>query len=240
MQSRPDSPMRRPDLLREQRALLLGVVLLGGLVGCCAWQLNTFNTHAQKNDYGWIAVQTVTCDKRADLCGQLHLIKGDACFHLASEGTTPADNFACAADELEKGLALTRSWNDVRVHRRYQEILCESLKYLQDLQSGEAAAQTLVRFAAAAEALYRLAPESVPAVYYLAKVRLRQVEPMLVEINPATRVPACNRLKRTVTSVLSMTETAKNEALPDWDRFADNYRQLAFDLGLAMRAAQCR
>lgn len=240
MTSRPVSPIRHPDLLWKRLASLVGVVLFGGLTACCAWQLGTFKTHAQKNDYRWIAAQTVACEKRSNICGQLHLIKGDACLHLAVAEMPPAENFACAADELERGLALTPSWNDVRDHRRFQEYLCEALGNLQDLQSGQAAEQTLVRFEKAAEALYRLAPKSVPAVYYLAKVHLHQVAPMLLDINPATRVPACNRLKRAVTNVLSMMETAKKQALPDWDRFADNYRKLAFDLGLAMRTAQCR
>ncbi|MBC2712227.1 MAG: hypothetical protein HGJ94_14965 [Desulfosarcina sp.] len=216
------------------------LTLIMVLAGCAAMQLDTFKKHAANGDHGWIAAQAVTCEKASDVCGQLHLIKGDACFRLARADTVPAANYACAADELEKGLALTRSWADAAVHRQFQENLCESLKNLQDLQSGEVAAQTLARFVEAAEGLYKLAPESVPAVYYLAKARLRQVQPLLSDINAASRVPVCNRLKRTVTNVLSMMETAKEAPLPDWDRFANNYQRLSFDLGSAIRAADCR
>jgi hypothetical protein len=62
---------------------------------------------------------------------------------------------------------------------------------------------------------------------------------MVIDINAATRVPVCNRLKRAVTSVLSMIEKAKHTALPEWERYAGNYQQLSFDLGTTMRAAQC-
>ncbi len=92
----------------------------------------------------------------------------------------------------------------------------------------------------AAKALYQLAPETVPAVYYLANARLRQVQPMLRDINVATPVPVCIRLKRTLTRVLSMMETTNASPLPDWDRFADNYRRLSFDLGVAIGAGGCR
>jgi len=53
-------------------------------------------------------------------------------------------------------------------------------------------------------------------------------------------MPVCIRLKRTVTRVLAVMETARGDTLPDWNRFADNYQRLAFDLGAAMQAAECR
>lgn len=222
------------------KALAFCLTLTLVVTGCTAMQLNTFKKHAANNDHGWIAAQAVTCEKASNVCGQLHLIKGDACFRLAKAHTAPVDNYTCAADALEKGLALNLSWEDPAVHRQFQENLCESLSNLQDLQTAEVAVQTLDRFVVAAEALYQLAPESVPAVYYLARVRLRQEQPMLFDLNAAYRVPVCIRLKRTVTSVLSLMETAKGAFLPDWDRFADNYQRLAFDLGAAMRTAECR
>jgi hypothetical protein len=50
----------------------------------------------------------------------------------------------------------------------------------------------------------------------------------------------CNRLKRTLTGVLSMMERAKQTPIPDWNRFAANYQRLSFDLGSAIRMAECR
>ena len=155
-------------------------------------------------------------------------------------GRDPAVNFACAADELEKGLALKPSWDAPDVQLQYQESLCNCLKRLHGLRSGKKAEQTLDRLVEAAKALYKLAPESLPAVYYLASARLMRIEPMLGDINAATRVPICIRLKRTVTRVLAVMETARGDTLPDWNRFADNYQRLSFDLGAAMQAAECR
>jgi hypothetical protein len=232
----PPQPFSGP---RGSLAIILSLMMIVVISGCAARQLSSFKQHAAANDYQWIAAQTVGCEKTSDACGQLHLIRGDACFRLAKQGMNTKDSYACAADELEKGLAVNRTWADAAVHRQFQENLCESLRNLQDLQSGEAAAQTLNRFVAAAEGLYQLAPDSVPAVYYLAKARLRQEQPMLVDIDAATRVPVCNRLKRAVTSVLSMIEAAKRKTLPEWDRFADNYQQLSFELGTTIKAAQC-
>jgi hypothetical protein len=63
---------------------------------------------------------------------------------------------------------------------------------------------------------------------------------MLHDINAATRVPVCLRLRRTVNRVLAMMENARGDTLPDWDRFAGDYQRLAFELGVAMQAAECR
>ena len=72
----------------------------------------------------------------------------------------------------------------------------------------------MVRLTNAAEALHRIAPGSVPAIYYLAMARLRQVQPLLADMSAADR--------------------------PDWDRFTAGYQRLSFDLGLAVRVAECR
>ena len=239
MRDRPALTLLRMPALRGSITICLYLMIAVALSGCAALQLSTFKKHAAANDFEWIAGQEVSCDKASDVCGQLHLIRGDACLRLAKKGMRAQENYACAADELEKGLALNRTWKDAAVHRQFGENLCESLRNLQDLQSGQAAVKTLNRFVAAAEGLYQLAPESVPAVYYLAKAHLRQVQPMLIDINAATRVPVCNRLKRAVTGVLSMIEKAKHTALREWDRYAGNYQQLSFELGATIRAAQC-
>ena len=67
-----------------------------------------------------------------------------------------------------------------------------------------------------------------------------EIEPLLGDINAATRVPICIRLKRTVNRVLTVMENARGDTPADWERFAGDYQRLAFDLGAAMRAAECR
>jgi hypothetical protein len=225
---------------RKQGMLAFGLIMVVTFAGCATPQLNTFKKRAAQGDYEWIAAQKVNCLRSSDDCGRRYLIKGDACFRLAKAGTMAADNYTCAAGALAQGLALKQSWSDTATQRQFQENLCESLINLQVLQAGQAAEKTLVRLTRAAEGLYRMAPGSVPAVYYLAKARLHQIEPVLSNMNPTDRVPVCNRLKRTLTGVLSMMERAKQTPIPDWNRFAANYQRLSFDLGSAIRMAECR
>lgn len=218
------------------KTIAIGLFLLPMLAGCASVQLNRFEVHADRNDYQWIADQEVTCRQASESCGRLHLLKGDACLHLAGAA---ANRYACAADELARGLALTPSWSDPAERQRFQENLCEALQRLQGLQSGEAAEKTLVRFEEAAEALYQLAPGSLPAVYYLASVRLQQVQPDLLDLNAARRVLVCSRLKRTLNEVLSTMASARQSNLRQWNRYAQKYQRLSFDLGTAIRMAEC-
>lgn len=234
------SPFLPTALHCRPPAQFVCLVLILILSGCTHLQLNQFHRHAAHGDHEWIAAQAIACQRASDACGQLHLLKGEACFRLAMMGKKPTVNFTCSADELQKGLALKSSWQDAGAPLVFQEYLCESLLRLQDLQSDEVAQQTRDRLMEAAKALYQLAPESIPAAYYLSSARLIQIEPMLREINAAAQVPVCIQLKRTVTRVLSLMETAKGQTLPDWDRFADKYERLVFELGTATRNAGCR
>ena len=226
----------------QQRPMKAVACLLSILVclGCSSLRVQQMQSRAARGDDTWIAAQAVDCDTVSPDCGQLHLIKGDACLRLAESGRQPADHYACAADELAKGIALKPTWKDVGEQRGVHERHCDALDGLQALQSGAAANQTLDRLLEAAQALYQLAPESVPAIYYLSIARLRQLEPRLSTVNAANRLPVCSRLKRTVNRVLSLMETARHERLPEWDRFAGRYQRLAFDLGAAMHTAECR
>lgn len=234
------SSVGRPGLKRGQLARAACLALILFFSGCGSLQLSQFRQHAARGDHEWIAAKAITCRKPSDACGRLHLIKGDACFQLAKMGRDPAVTFACAADELKKGLTLKQSWDDAGVQLQYQENLCESLRSLQGYQSGKPAEQTSGRLLDAAKALYQLAPESLPAIYYLASARLMEIEPVLWGINAATRVPVCIRLKRTVNRVLAVMETAKADTTSDWNRFENDYQRLVFDLGSAMQAAECR
>jgi hypothetical protein len=218
-------------------AIFLSSLLM--LAGCADVRLNRFNAHADRNDYRWIADQEVGCRKADETCGRLHLIKGDACLRLARAAETATDRYACAADELARGLALVPSWPDPAERQRFQENLCEALQHLQDLQSGEDAEKTRVRFIKAAQALYQLAPESLPAIYYLASARLQQMQPELTDLNAARRVPVCSRLKRALNGVLSTMQSARQSDSRQWKRYATRYQRLSFDLGRAIRAAEC-
>jgi len=216
--------------------LLLTLVM----AGCASVELHRFKKHAALGDYQWIVDRALSCDNASDTCGQLHLIKGDACFRLARSGQAPAEHYGCAADELAKGLGLKQSWTDPAERQRFQTYLCESLTNRQSLQSGHAAEQTLRRLADAAEALYRMTPESVPAIYYLSVVQLRKIQPQLTDLAVFDRMPVCSRLKRTLMTVLTTMETARVKGSEDWRRFEESYERLSFELGSAINAAECR
>ena len=68
---------------------------------------------------------------------------------------------------------------------------------------------------------------------------LRQVQPELPGLNAARRVPVCSRLKRTLNRVLSTMETAGRLNSRQWKRYAHRYQRLSFDLGTAIRTAEC-
>ncbi len=216
-------------------------VLMLTITGCAGLQLQRFQNRAQRGDQTWIAAQPITCQTASQACAQLHLIKGQACLHLAQADNdrSPAADYACAADAFSAGLALQPSWPDGTSRRHVQESLCEALANLQTLQSA-AAEQTLIRLEDAAAELYRLAPDSIPAVYYLADARLRRIQPALAELDPAGRIPVCNRLKRTLNLVLSVMATAAGDPSLQWDRYAVRYQRLSFDLGVTVKTAGCQ
>ena len=210
------------------------------LAGCATLQLERFHEHAKRGDDRWIAAQVIDCNPGSDVCNQLHLIKGAACLRVARSSHASVEAYRCAADELTVGLAQQRSWSDPSVHRRLKEDLCESLQGLYARQRDDAAETTLARLVEAAEALYQLAPESIPAVYYLAHARLRQLQRKLPGLAVFDRLPVCNRLKRTLMSVLTTMETAESTPSADYQRLVAHYERLAFELGAAVAAADCR
>lgn len=220
--------------------LALCILFMQSWVGCSSTRLHRFEQRAAKGEYRWIARQDAGCDQASDTCGRLHLIKGNACLQTADSDPEPQQRYACAADELEKGLALIPDWTDQGLHRQVREDFCRSLLNLWKRQPVEKADQTLSRLSDAAKGLFQLAPESASATYYLACVPLYRAQTMPPETNPAARIPVCNRLTRSLTRVLSKMETAKLQPPADWDRFAASYERLSFELGMTILTAQCR
>lgn len=226
----------------KNRPTLTMVCLLLALVcvGCGRLRLHQMRSHAARGDDAWIVAQPIDCDVPSPTCGRLHLVKAEACFRLAESGTAPATHFACAAEELDKGITLKRSWEDIDEQLGFHGRRCDALDRLQRLQSGTTADETRERLLHAAQTLYRLAPDSVPAVYYMSIAWLRQLEPRLSTVDATNRLPVCSRLKRSVNQVLSRMETARDEQEPEWHRFAERYQRLVFQLGTAMHTAECR
>lgn len=216
------------------------LMLAAAFLGCGTLRVHQMQRRAARGDDAWIIAQSIDCETPSPSCGQLHLIKGNACLRMAEQNRERITDYACASDELAKAIALTPAWDDLDQQLEAGERYCDALDSLQRLQSGKAADDTRDRLWDAAQSLYQLAPDSVPAVYYISIARLRQLSARISTIDAANRLPICSRLKRTVNDILSRMETARHEQLPDWDRFADRYQRLAFDLGAAIHAAECR
>lgn len=207
--------------------------------GCSSIKLHRFEQRAANGDDQWIVRQNVRCDQASVTCARLHLIKGDACLRLADSDPAPERHYACAADAFEKGLALISSRSGNGSLTQAREDLCRSLLNLGRQQPAEKSDETLSRLSRAAKGLFRSAPESASATYYLACVPLYRAQSMLPDIPPASRTIVCSRLKRSLTRVLSMRGKSKEKPPTDWNRFADKYDRLSFDLGMTMLAAQC-
>lgn len=195
---------------------------------------------AKQGDDAWVVSQAVDCDTASHACARQHLIKGQACLKLAQRGDAPRIRFACAADALAKGILLETSWEKKGEQIKIHEQLCQALDGLLQAQSKAATDESRERLLEAAQSLYQLTPDSIPAKYYIFLARLRQLEPGIPFIDAASRLPVCIRLKRTVNQVLMVMETAKHEPPPEWGRFESSYQRLAFELGVAMRDAGCR
>lgn len=225
------------SIRRRGLPLLFTLAILISAHGCATTELYQFRTHADKGDHAWIAARPVRCDHPSPTCGELHLISGAACFELALAEKAPAGHLACAADALEKGLALYPSAPDA-VH--YRQLLCESLRKQLLAMPSPADKKTRNRLTDAARALYRAAPDSTAARYYLASARYQDLNAHAAVMTAATRHMLCSRLKRTMGNVLSAIRSAELTPSPEWAAYAARYHRLAFDLGVTLRQAQCR
>jgi hypothetical protein len=218
---------------------LLVILLLQN--GCPAplRQLQAFKEHAAATDFQWIATQEVQCQAETAGCNQLYLIKGDACFRLAKQRRDEVKNYTCAADHLEAGIRLTTQWPqdslDLNQTQTYEN-LCEALRNVQDVQQGTAAAATGERLRTAAETFARLEPQHPGAVYYVAKARLRALQPALLQVNDATRPRLCQNVAQLLEPVDAVIAHAAQHPPALWSRYEANYRLLKGELTTVQRA----
>ena len=174
-------------------ATFAGLLLITLGAGCSLFEINAFEQHLENGDIAWVARQPVTCEAGTTGCARLHLLKGTACLELAATSSHPLDHLTRATEQLQIGMDLHPAWRDTKDQRTYQKRLCEALERLHTLQPD---AHTLKQFEDAAEELYRLAPGSVAAIYYLASLRLQEATPLLGTLDAGNRLPVCRRLNR--------------------------------------------
>lgn len=221
-------------------SFLLSLSLL--LTGCPSSLklLDKFKKEAAAGNYQWIASQPVDCSGESEDCRQLHLIKGDACYTLAKQGKDEVTNYTHASEELALGIKLTKNWDSPSNRNQYYENLCESLRNLQDLQSGAEAGATGAKFLSSAEDFFRVDPGSFSAIYYVTKARMRQLQKKLLDVNDTNRDAICGELNNL--SSLASDGVSKGQGVGGaaWDRYKANYELLNTDIKNGKRAAGCQ
>jgi hypothetical protein len=182
--------------MKLRRVLQALVVLLCvSLCACATRQLSTFKEKQKTGDYTGIAQQTVKCESVDDVCGQLHLIKGDACFRLAMQNSDAVQYYACAVTELDKGIQYTKTWQqgDAQLNRlQTYANLCESLRAWQDRERGVEAERLTQRLLDVSKRFLVAEPGHPAAVYYNASARYTLLRPELLHPQDAPRL--CRQL----------------------------------------------
>jgi hypothetical protein len=223
--------------MKPRRVVQTLVVLLCVVFSACATrQLSSFKEKQKAGDYTGIAQQTVKCESIDDVCGQLHLIKGDACFRLAMQNSNAVQQYACAVTELEKGIQYTKTWQqgDAQLNRpQTYANLCESLRAWQDQERGADAERLTQRLLDVSERFLVAEPGHPAAVYYNVSARYALLRPDLLHPQDAQRL--CRQLDE-LTSLL-------NAALPRSSRidYKPHIMRLQSDIDGAKRTiAGCR
>lgn len=201
--------------------------------------LDKFKKEAAAGNYEWIASQPVDCSDASEDCRQLHLIKGDACYVLAKQGKDEVNNYASAAGELGRGIEMTQNWSNPSDRNQYYENWCESLRNLQDLQSGEEASATGAKFLSAAEKFLQTDPSSFAAIYFAAKARMRQMQKKLLDVNDGNRAQICGELNGFAQLADDGVSKGQSVGGASWERYKANYDLLKTDIKNAKRAANC-
>ncbi len=177
---------------------------------------------ASRGDARTLADQSLDCSEGA-ACGQRHLLKGDACLHLAETGD--ASRWRCAADELETGLSLSEPPPGGERARWYANA-CEALRQLRDSERGAEARAANTRLGSCAERFAARVPGSVGARYYAANAGLAEVQ-MSRELPKETRC-------RTLARLAAGLDTGSGDPA-----FAGPLRQLAIDVAGTRSALGC-
>jgi hypothetical protein len=220
--------------IRNNGTFMMLFVLFAAITGCSSTikQVKEFKQHHSQQQFQWLSEQPIDCEVKHEGCNQLHLIKGDACFRLAKQEIAPLENYQSAITHLQLGIQQTKNWQlqDLHLDRTQTYInLCESLRNLQDLQSGEESQQTGRQFLAAAEEFYALEKDSPAATFFVVKARLRQIMPEILQ--KQNKVENCQKLAE----ILERVE----QALTTESEFKANLNLLKNELAMAKNTLEC-
>jgi hypothetical protein len=166
--------------------------------GCLTWQLRNAKKNYDQGKYAVLAKEKFECAEKDAGCNQLYLLKGDACYRCG--------DFACAAENLEKGIAMTKEWSFVKSADdpvRWRGNLCESLRRLRDLKSGNEAAQCNARLATVSFSLLNASSNDPTGLYYKCNARYYNLRACLIN------GPSCDSLCGVLTQISNEIGTAK-------------------------------
>lgn len=144
-----------------------------------ATQLSDFKDEPTANKFGTTAEAEVTCTPSDPACGQLHLLKGHACYRQARQATADAEKrrfYSCAIDQLGTGLQMSPSetgpLGSMQVYRIER---MTSLRDRSDL-GGPTEAADRTQLATDAADFRRRYPGQPAGPYFAAAVQISQLQ----------------------------------------------------------------
>jgi len=196
------------------------VVIIALVVGCAPTirELADFKRAADAGDYTTLAGRGVTCAPSDRGCHQVHLIKGDACFQLATGGDP--GRWDCAIQHLALGIDMTGgTTTEVGSTQRYYENLLEALRQRRDTARSHAeAAPFTAQLETRAQAFHQAFPKAPGGYYYLASAKLTRA------LDTADTAP--NASCRTLNDLQSLLTQAPAEH----GRYAVNLQRIEADI----------
>ncbi len=101
--------------------MLAVCTLIFTFAGCSQLKdIDKANELQNSDKFAELADLKINCSAKDDGCNKLHLLKGDACFHLskqANDHNTKKNRLDCAANELSEGIDMTKDWNVAQFYR---------------------------------------------------------------------------------------------------------------------------
>lgn len=169
----------------------LGAALL--CAGCGVSTLKTMKKDHREGRFAKVAAVDLFCGPEDERCNQMHLLKGDACYVLgrraeeADQDSTARARFECAETHLGAGIQQTDAagWTVAGEDRtQWYTNRAESLRQLQDLQSGEAARAASKRLLDFGRAFREVDPDAAASYFYVATARYALIQPELIDAQP--------------------------------------------------------
>lgn len=210
-----------------KRTYVVAVLAIVSAVACSS-QLGDLKTLHNGGDYEAVAGTVIDCAESTDECGQMHLLKGDACYRLAQKAkadgrTADVIRFSgCAIDHMGAAFARVTDWEPTGGQEQWWVNYCESLRLLQNAQSGDAIKQTSAKLLEAAESFGAQAPDHPGPVYYASVAKLAVIRFEL--LHPSDPAASCAELNQLIEDLTSSRQRAQGTP------FDASYQNLLSDL----------